>query len=103
MADLIGRTIPHYKIIEQVGQGGWALFTKPRILNSTGSPRSSFCRRIWDRKNPIFYEVLKWNLWLQLIKMKMVFTFGECPSIPGCISQGQTEAEALKNIQEAIK
>ena len=27
----------------------------------------------------------------------------ECPSIPGCISQGQTEAEALKNIQEAIK
>lgn len=27
----------------------------------------------------------------------------ECSSIPGCISQGQTEAEALKNIQEAIK
>ncbi len=27
----------------------------------------------------------------------------ECPSIPGCISQGQTEAEAAKNIQDAIK
>ena len=27
----------------------------------------------------------------------------ECPSIPGCISQGQTEAEAEKNIHEAIK
>jgi len=27
----------------------------------------------------------------------------ECPSIPGCVSQGQTEAEAEKNIQEAIK
>ena len=26
----------------------------------------------------------------------------ECPSIPGCISQGRTEAEALKNIREAI-
>jgi len=26
----------------------------------------------------------------------------ECPSIPGCISQGRTEAEALQNIQEAI-
>lgn len=27
----------------------------------------------------------------------------ECPSIPGCVSQGQTEKEAEKNIQEAIK
>ncbi len=27
----------------------------------------------------------------------------ECPSIPGCVSQGKTETEAVKNIQEAIK
>ena len=26
----------------------------------------------------------------------------ECPAIPGCVSQGRTEAEALANIQEAI-
>ena len=26
----------------------------------------------------------------------------ECPSIPGCVSQGRTEAEALDNIREAI-
>ncbi|MDZ4287193.1 MAG: type II toxin-antitoxin system HicB family antitoxin [Prosthecobacter sp.] len=26
----------------------------------------------------------------------------ECPSIPGCVSQGQTRAEALVNIREAI-
>ncbi|MFH1595987.1 MAG: type II toxin-antitoxin system HicB family antitoxin [Pseudomonadota bacterium] len=26
----------------------------------------------------------------------------ECPSIPGCISQGQTEDEAVENIKEAI-
>jgi predicted RNase H-like HicB family nuclease len=26
----------------------------------------------------------------------------ECPSIPGCVSQGQTRAEALTNIQDAI-
>lgn len=27
----------------------------------------------------------------------------ECPSIPGCVSQGRTEQEAEKNIKEAIK
>ena len=27
----------------------------------------------------------------------------ECPSIPGCVSQGQTEAEATSNISEAIR
>ena len=26
----------------------------------------------------------------------------ECPSIPGCFSQGKTKAEATKNIKEAI-
>ncbi len=27
----------------------------------------------------------------------------ECPSIPGCVSQGKTKSEALKNIKEAIE
>jgi predicted RNase H-like HicB family nuclease len=27
----------------------------------------------------------------------------DCPSLPGCISQGKTPEEALINIQEAIK
>jgi predicted RNase H-like HicB family nuclease len=26
----------------------------------------------------------------------------ECPSIPGCVSQGKTREEALENIAEAI-
>ena len=26
----------------------------------------------------------------------------ECPSIPGCVSQGRTKDEALFNVQEAI-
>jgi predicted RNase H-like HicB family nuclease len=26
----------------------------------------------------------------------------ECPSIPGCVSQGKTKDEALANIKEAI-
>jgi len=44
--------------------------------------------------------------------MKFTITFfqdedgmfiAECPSIPGCVSQGKTQSEAEKNIQEAIK
>ncbi len=27
----------------------------------------------------------------------------ECPSIPGCVSQGKTESEAERNVREAIK
>ncbi len=26
----------------------------------------------------------------------------ECPAIPGCVSQGKTREQALKNIQDAI-
>ncbi|MCD6291427.1 MAG: type II toxin-antitoxin system HicB family antitoxin [Anaerolineae bacterium] len=26
----------------------------------------------------------------------------ECPSLPGCISQGKTKEEAIRNIREAI-
>ena len=27
----------------------------------------------------------------------------ECPTLPGCISQGKTRNEAIKNIKDAIK
>jgi predicted RNase H-like HicB family nuclease len=30
------------------------------------------------------------------------FWVAECPSLPGCVSQGQTKAEAIANIREAI-
>ena len=44
--------------------------------------------------------------------MKLIVTFErdetgmivvECPAIPGCISQGKTEDEAMANIREAIQ
>ena len=31
------------------------------------------------------------------------FWIAECPSLPGCISQGKTREEILKNIKEAIE
>lgn len=31
------------------------------------------------------------------------YIIAECPSIPGCISQGKTEEDALINIKEAIE
>ncbi len=30
------------------------------------------------------------------------FWVAECPSLPGCISQGKTREDAIKNIREAI-
>ena len=27
----------------------------------------------------------------------------ECPTLPGCVSQGKTRAEALKNVKDAIQ
>jgi predicted RNase H-like HicB family nuclease len=31
------------------------------------------------------------------------YIVAECPAFPGCVSQGKTRDEALKNIQEAIQ
>ncbi len=31
------------------------------------------------------------------------FWIAECPSLPGCISQGKTKEEAISNIRKAIQ
>ena len=31
------------------------------------------------------------------------YWISECPSLPGCISQGETKAQSIENIKEAIE
>jgi predicted RNase H-like HicB family nuclease len=31
------------------------------------------------------------------------FWIAECPSLPGCVSQGETKENTIKNIREAIE
>ncbi|MCX6639206.1 MAG: type II toxin-antitoxin system HicB family antitoxin [bacterium] len=31
------------------------------------------------------------------------YWIAECPSLPGCLTQGKTKEEALENIREAIR
>lgn len=47
---------------------------------------------------------------LPQVKLKVIiekaedgYLCAECPSIPGCVSQGKTIEEALQNITQAIK
>ncbi|MBI2139627.1 type II toxin-antitoxin system HicB family antitoxin [Candidatus Woesearchaeota archaeon] len=37
-----------------------------------------------------------------LFKGEDGFWVAECPSLPGCISQGKTKEDAINNIKEAI-
>jgi predicted RNase H-like HicB family nuclease len=37
-----------------------------------------------------------------LIRDKSGWIVAECPELPGCMSQGKNEAEALTNIREAM-
>jgi predicted RNase H-like HicB family nuclease len=48
-------------------------------------------------------------LWRETMRQVVIypgesgFWVAECPSLPGCISQGETREEAIANIREAIK
>ena len=44
---------------------------------------------------------MKWIVTLERDETGMMVA--ECPAIPGCVSQGRTEPEALANIREAIE
>ena len=59
-------------------------------------------------------EQLHQHISVNLLKIKMKYRViiekdedgifvAECPSLPGCISQGKTRAGAMKNIKDAVK
>jgi predicted RNase H-like HicB family nuclease len=57
----------------------------------------------------LFYEMLVLG---EKTMMKLLVTLfqdedgvfvAECPAIPGCVSQGETEEDALLNVREAIR
>lgn len=43
------------------------------------------------------------NFKIMLEKDEDGWIVATCPSLPGCVSQGKTEKQALKNMQEAIE
>ena len=50
-------------------------------------------------KNPNLEDMV---FTVTLVRDEDGFWVTECPSIPGCVSQGKTREEALRNIKEAI-
>ena len=66
--------------------------------------------RTLDRRRPFVYCTLARRK--ERTGMKLIVTISrdedgvfvvECPSIPGCISQGHARDEALENIEDAVK
>lgn len=43
------------------------------------------------------------RFWVRLERGEDGYVVAECPALPGCVSQGRTEAEALENIRDAIQ
>jgi predicted RNase H-like HicB family nuclease len=57
--------------------------------------------RVFERKMTKGVEAMKFIVTIEQDEDRMFVV--ECPSIPGCVSQGKTEQDALINIKDAIK
>jgi predicted RNase H-like HicB family nuclease len=66
---------------------------KRKELAAQGSPEPQWWQKI-GINSMIFHVTLE--------KDEDGWIVAECPALPGCVSQGKYEEEALKNIKEAI-
>src|ERR1017187_6010507 len=72
---------------------------EPTLIREAPTPHD--CPRLLANRPAVGYT---WNMKLSvtLDRDEDGIWVAECPSIPGCVSQGKTKLEALKNIKEAI-
>jgi predicted RNase H-like HicB family nuclease len=85
-------SVDHYPKIEKGHKGHWNRI--PGTIKSA-SPFPSVCYYHLERGKPMIFHVT-------LEKAEDGWIVAECPALPGCVSQGKDEEEALKNIKEAI-
>jgi len=62
------------------------------------------------RQLQIRSSVIQEKLWMEARMRQVIIYLGEdgywvaeCPSLPGCVSQGKTKEEAITNIRQAIQ
>ena len=53
------------------------------------------------KSNLFMVNIIKYRILIEQDKDGIFVS--ECPSLPGCISQGKTRVEAVNNIKDAIK
>ena len=90
------------ELLEQRGRGHYALTSAGRALvkelagKQTTAPRSDRKSRRPGRRTESMRQVV-------IYRGEDAAWVAECPSLPGCISQGTTRGEAIANVREAIQ
>ena len=69
------------------------------MVKSRKAPATSPQALLWAKKESTIWRMI---FVTTLDRDEDGVWIAECPSIPGCVSQGDTRAEAVANIREAI-
>jgi predicted RNase H-like HicB family nuclease len=79
------------------------------MTQSGAKPGRRQARRPADEKHPVLapedrhYHIRAMKFTVTIDRDESGAWVAECPAIPGCVSQGATKPEALKNVREAIE
>jgi predicted RNase H-like HicB family nuclease len=73
-----------------------------KIRSSLSDSWTLFWKRLADLKSRQIGEVKRMIFHVTLVQAEDGWIVAECPALPGCVSQGEDEKEALENIKEAI-